>query len=408
MGKALGMRCVWGLCGVLAGALLVMSVAQAEVSPDLSGSVVVYPKVVSNEARDTVLQLTNTSNNLVHVQCFYVNAAPLDPSSPAGPGNPRQWQVTDFTLWLTRQQPIHWVASQGRAIDPSDGFGNDGSGLDAGAVPPVPPGFEGELKCVQTTAGGDPFGGNSLKGEAVLRRTDGDVSKYNAIAILADPDRAAGDPATRLDLDSTPNHDGEYASCANTLMLDHFLDGAENVVIEELNNTECPEEGDCPIRTELTLVPCSQDFENILPSRSTVQFAITNELEQNFSASTTVDCWLTVRLADIDAPTGSCTGATPQSCVTDQDCIDAENGFCNKNSVFSLGNLGTGTAFSRITPVGLDGGVIGVAEETMFNQSAQSAQAAWNLQQEGNRYDATSGLEGGPVVDHIVIPSSGF
>jgi len=94
MGKALGMRCVWGLWGVLAGALLMMSVAQAEVTSDLSGSVVVFPKVVSNEVRDTVLQLTNTSNNLVHAHCFYVNAAPLDPSSRPGSGNPRQWPIS--------------------------------------------------------------------------------------------------------------------------------------------------------------------------------------------------------------------------------------------------------------------------------------------------------------------------
>ena len=46
MSKALGMRCVWGLCGVLASVLLVASVARAEVSTDLSGSIVVWPKVV--------------------------------------------------------------------------------------------------------------------------------------------------------------------------------------------------------------------------------------------------------------------------------------------------------------------------------------------------------------------------
>jgi hypothetical protein len=41
----------------------------------------------------------------------------------------------------------------------------------------VPPDFEGELKCVQIDASGIPFGGNNLKGEAVLRRIDGDVSR---------------------------------------------------------------------------------------------------------------------------------------------------------------------------------------------------------------------------------------
>ena len=88
MSKALGMRCVWGLCGVLAGVLLIASVTQAA-STDLSGSVVVWAKVVwsgpsvngsAGEDRDTVIQLSNTSNQMVHVHCFYINAAPLDPA----------------------------------------------------------------------------------------------------------------------------------------------------------------------------------------------------------------------------------------------------------------------------------------------------------------------------------------
>ncbi len=434
MSKALGMRCVWGLCGVLAGVFLVASVTQAEVSSDLSGSVVVYSKVIysgntsATDDRDTVIQLANTSNNLVHVHCFYVNAATVNPSLPPGPFNPRLWQVTDFQLWLTRQQPVHWVVSQGRAVNPSDGFGQDGSGLDPGAIPPVIPGFEGELKCVQTDAVGAPFGGNNLKGEALLRREDGDVSKYNAIAILADPDRASGEPVRELALNSTPSEDGEYSSCPNTLFLDHFVDGAANPAVEVLNpgqcndtcvddtcsisgdacttTADCVEATQCPIRTNLTLVPCSQDFENIVPGRVTVQFAIVNELEQAFSASTTVECWLDVRLADITSSVGTCSLDTATVCRTDAECIAGGDGFCEKQSAFSIGNLGTGTAFTRITPVDLDGGVIGIAEETHYNSDAASAQASWNLQQEGTRFDATINTPGGPVIDTIALPGA--
>jgi hypothetical protein len=46
MSKALGMRCVWGLCGVLVSVLALASVTRAEVSTDVSGSVLVWPKVV--------------------------------------------------------------------------------------------------------------------------------------------------------------------------------------------------------------------------------------------------------------------------------------------------------------------------------------------------------------------------
>lgn len=417
MSKALGMRCVWGLCGVLGSVLALASVARAEVSTDVSGSVLVFPKVVfdggtlvdtGQDGRDTVIQISNTSNNLVHAHCFYVNGA------PDAFGNPL-WQVTDFTIWLTRQQPTHWVASEGRQVNPSDNFpgGQGGSGLDPGAIPPVPPGFQGELKCVQIDASGTPFGGNNLKGEAVIRSADGDVSKHNAVAILANPDLAGDAPANQLLLNNTPQNDGEYNACANQLYLNHFVDGYNNPVIDpdtgvSLNPDAC-DGGDCPIRTYLTLVPCSQDFENQVPSAVTVQFAIVNEFEQVFSASTTVECWETTRLADIDAPTGRCT-ENDQPCTTDTQCIEAGYGFCNKTSVFSLGTLGGGSAFTRISPVDLDGGVIGIAEEYMFNNpdpgTVRVARAAWNLQQTGNRYDATVNLPGGPVVDTITIPES--
>ena len=142
-----------------------------------------------------------------------------------------------------------------------------------------------------------------------------------------------------------------------------------------------------------------------------MQFAIVNEFEETFSASTTVDCWKTFRLADVDAPTGRCT-VSEAPCVSDEQCIDANAGFCDKNSVFSLGRLGTSTAFTRITPVALDGGVLTVAEEVHYNnllslmaKRSNSAWAAWNPQAIGNRYDATDpnqgGPPGGPVVDII-------
>ena len=416
MSKALGMRCVWGLCGVLVSVLMFASVTRAEVSTDVSGSVLVFPKVLwtgfvvddgltPQLERDTVISISNTSNNMVHAKCFYVDARLVN-------GVP-VWQVTDFSIWLTKQQPTHWVASQGRQVNPADGFFADGSGLDPGAIPPVPPGFQGELKCVQVDASGTPFGGNNLKGEEVIRSASGDVSKANALAILANPDLAGGDPANELRLDNSVNNDGEYNACPNTTLLNHFVDGASDPVVENLNPVWCADD-ECPIRTYLTLVPCTQDFENQVPASVTVQFAIVNEFEENFSASTTVTCWLNTRLADIDAPTGKCS-VDGDSCLTDEQCIEADDGFCNKNSVFALGRLGSPSAFTRITPVDLDGGVLTYAEEVHFNnlhpddtQTSNRAWAAWNPQATGNRYDATDpnqgGPAGGPVVDVITIP----
>lgn len=428
MGKALGKRGIWSLCGVLAGVLMTTAAAKAEVTSDLSASVVVWPKVVSNDLRDTVIQLANTSNNLVHVHCFYVDASPLFPDQPVHPiFNPRRWQEVDFLLWLTRQQPFHWVASQGRQVNPTDDPGDDGYGLDAGSVPPVAPDFEGELKCIQIDASGIPFGGNNLKGEAVIRRIDGDVSKYSAVGILANPDLANAEPSRELRLDNTEANDGEYNSCPNTLLFNHFTDGAPDLAVANVHPDLCSDNGldefnSCPIRTELTLVPCSQDFENQIPSSVTVQFAIFNEFEQEFSASTSVECWENFSIGDITASQGACSGlvadgqgggAGTPTCSSDADCRAIDAGFCVKNGIFSFSVLGTTSAYTRIQPVDRDGGVIGIAEEFHLTPDAadpaeddfdHGSSAAFQLQQEGSRFDATAPTDGGPVVDTIVIP----
>ncbi len=416
MSKALGMRCLWGLCGVLAGAFVFASTARAEVTSDLSGSILVYPKVLWTglDGRDTVIQLSNTSNNVVHAHCFYVDAREVS-------GRPL-WQVTDFRLILTKQQPTHWVVSEGRRVNPFDSFPGPqldigGAGLDPGAIPPVPAGFQGELKCVQADPSGTPFGGNSLKGEAVLRTAEGDVSKYNALAILANSDLASEDPADELLLNNTPFNEGEYNSCANTLMMDHFTDGAPALcqadVCEDdgmcsVSNTPCTSNAQCdpvtcPVRPYLTVIPCAQDFEDVIPSTVTMQFEIINEFENVFSQSTSVTCWRDFRLADLDSPSGTCQG-TVTSCQEDADCTAPA--LCDKPlSVFSFAVTGTATAFTRITPVDLHGGIMAIGEELYYATGAtDSAWAAWNLHQSGTRWDATVNLNGGPVIDAIEIP----
>jgi hypothetical protein len=151
-------------------------------------------------------------------------------------------------------------------------------------------------------------------------------------------------------------------------------------------------------------VPCQQDFENLIPEQVTVQFAITNEFENRFSTSTTIDCWLNTRLADIDQGTGTCTTA-PAPCASDSDCAGDGN-FCDKpNSVFSWGFLGSDTAFTQMTPVDLQGGVIAIGEEQHFSTGGlDSAWAAWNLHQMGTRYEATIDTVGGPRIDRFRIP----
>ena len=137
--------------------------------------------------------------------------------------------------------------------------------------------------------------------------------------------------------------------------------------------TDCTGGGkclECPVTTNLTLVPCSEDIENQIPSSSTVSFTIWDEFERRFSASTTVNCWLSADLNQIHP------------------------------NAFSFSTLGTFSAHTRITPNPGAPGVLGVAEETRrdtFDGSAFSAVAAFNLDGEGNRFD------GSGVTDTITL-----
>jgi hypothetical protein len=149
-----------------------------------------------------------------------------------------------------------------------------------------------------------------------------------------------------------------------------------------------------------------------------VAFSVINELEQPFSATITVDCWRNIRLADITSPTGRCSESNAV-CITDQQCIEDNEGFCNKNSIFSASVIGSGAVFTRITPSDVQGetqgGVIAYGEQQHYNnlivgeidpdQISNSAWAAWNPQHINNVYDATNEQFGEPHIDFIRSPN---
>jgi hypothetical protein len=245
---------------------------------------------------------------------------------------------------------------------------------------------------------------------------------------LANPDLANAEPSRELRLDNTEGNDGEYNSCPAVLLLNHYADGAADPALNSIDPSQCDTDGlddalnDCPVRTYVTLVPCSQDFENQIPSRVKIQLQIFNEFEQEFSASTAVECWENINLGDITATQGVCagTGAPSQgagqglvTCRDDADCRELDLGFCVKNGVLSVSVLGTTTAYTRLSPVDRDGGVVGIAEELHLNDEANEPDeeenelgswAAFQLQQEGTRFEATAPTPDGPVVDTITIP----
>jgi hypothetical protein len=401
-----------GLCGVAVALGVMASTAHAAVTTERGASILAFPKVLANsEDGDTIIQITNISNNMVHAHCFYVNAAPDFFGEPL-------WQVTDFTIWLTKQQPTHWVVSDGRFVNPTDTCPSDdgrylpgsqcqNAGIDPGAIPPVLDDFVGELKCVEVDVAGNPIGGNHLKGEATLISADNDVSKYNAIGIQGTD--LAGETGNELLLNQPLDADepvGQYDACPNVLLLNHLSEGVTDPVLyanllggtcSAPVNTPCYSDADCEgtcnnppqienmagdidlvsaTLTDLTLIPCTEDFENADPARVTVQFEVYNEFEQVFSASTTVDCWKNFYLFEVDSPNNP------------------------ENSVFSFGSLGTVAAHTRIIPNPDGGAVLGVAGVTRADSQGNLTRAALNIHMEGDRFTAS----GGAVVDKVTLP----
>ena len=344
------MRRQRGRVGLMAAALVGLAVggAQAQVTTEKSASILVFPKVIANGTADTVIQITNTSNSMVHAHCFYVNGALTFPDLPPGAINPPLWTEVDFDIWLTKQQPTHWVVSQGRLVNAADApcsnnalamdaqangifdnggfYGCNDAGLDPGRVPPVVEYFTGELKCIEVDPSGAPLSGNHLKGEATtttynvcdvgnpLDPTDNrctlevgntecptvpcnpeivDVAKYNALGVIGNENNdgdnvlcLGGEPS-----DECPNG-AEYDACPQFWIANHFAEGAPNPTVENGS-----------VGTSWTIVPCTQNFETQAPETVTIFIETWNEFEQAFSSFATVTCWDNLHLGEINPVT---------------------------------------------------------------------------------------------------------
>lgn len=370
-----------GLLGFAVAILGLCSAAQADVTSERSGSILVFPKVLANGTRDTIIQISNTSNSLVRAHCFYVNAALTNPSLPQGPLNPPLWQEIDFQIALTRQQPTYWRVSTGRNVNPTDppcGPGNadcPNSGFDPGLIPPVVPDFVGELKCVQVDDSGAPPAGNSFKGEATLvRNEDGDISQYNALAVLGIENTGDGllvlgggqcaGSAAVCGGDEDCGGDGpcvpEYNACPETWIVNHMAEGAPNLILGP----------DSTVSTELTIVPCTQNYETQIPTAVTLQFLTWDEFENQLSVSTTVTCWANFNFGELGSP-----GLTFDAIQVP----DPQGTMYMQSRIRSAG----GTPF----------GVFMVGEE-LHTSNGNSAWAAMNFHVEGDR----------PNPDIITIP----
>lgn len=290
MSKVKGLRA--GLmASILAGAALATGVAQAQgVSTERPGSILIFPKVVNDDA-DTIIQITNTTNSVTYAHCFYVNGDVVNGQA--------LWQVTDFGLTLTRQQPTHWAASQGRAVNPLDSV----AGLDPGLVPPVVPGFTGFLTCVEVTSDGTPVSSNSLIGIATVGNVAATpsepsaISKYNAVAIPGcngdnGPCGPDGEPNSGDNILELNNE--EYAACPGGLYLNFQREGGPDPVLDGSDN------GPSTVSTNISLVPCGIDFENLVPTTTTLTAEVRDEFEARTSVNPiNVDCYFESSLGDI-------------------------------------------------------------------------------------------------------------
>lgn len=338
-----------GRVGLMAAALvgLVAGGANADVTTEQSASILFFPKVIADGTRDTIIQITNTSNSVVFAHCFYVNGALTIPNLPPGPLNPPLWVEVDFDIILTKQQPFHWLVSTGRTAGSGLPCGNNlnnfacnDAGISLTRIPPVVEYFTGELKCIEVAPSGEPLSGNHLKGEAttVIKNVcvpsfegvpvgrcavsqvpcvpgasastcdpkDFDVAKYNAIGVLGNENNnmdnvlcLGGEPS-----DICPNG-AEYNACPQFWIADHLAFGAPDPVVANLvNNKHAATANGIPpfpafVGTAWTFVPCTQDFETQVPETVTIFIETWNEFEQAFSSFFTFTCWDEVLISQI-------------------------------------------------------------------------------------------------------------
>ncbi len=383
--KFFAATCAVALSGLIVGA---GSVAQAQTTSVVAtGGYLVFPKIVAHTtaaganpalaagdlAQDTVIQLTNTSTDLIEVNCYYINAnrhcgtppgagavvCRDDSECPAGVRCIPGWQSQDFQVELTPRQPLGWTVSAGLEL-PCSPVGNNSCANNAsqqGLIPPVGEDpFIGELRCVEVIAD-VPVLANDLKGEATIVEsgpfgapTDVLTAAYNAVSFAALSDGGGGDA---LCLGGTPTGAAcaaQYTPCGTSLSLQHYFDGA--VTPEGVVNTE------------LTLSPCSARVEAggvIVPENRVVAMVLVyNEFEQRFSTGTVLNCVENIRLVDIDTPAGPAGDAS---------------------SVFSIGTQGTLGGQTRIKGTSVDDngfgpGLVGLAHQYYSPQAGGAPTAS--------------------------------
>jgi len=297
----------WVLAAVLVcgGAARVPGQVVLNAGTDIPGALVVFPKVVNADGRDTVIMLANTQNAPLHVKCWYIGLEVVT----------GRCLEEDFYVSFTKQMPTSWRVSEGKTADVT-------SGLFGGFVQPAKPGFQGELRCLTVAGPGSdvPFPANALKGEAIIQNlTSGQVSAYNAMAFegnaanppvpvcVEGPPATLGKPCT-LGQEGNTACDGlcavqvkfdgaQYAACPLNIQATHHSDGQKDLAW-----------GSSTVTGELTLVPCARNLNQYplnpgTPER-TLQVVpgtlyVHDENERDTSRGISIDCWFNADIGDV-------------------------------------------------------------------------------------------------------------
>lgn len=423
------------LSGLIAGLAVLALVGLRAEAQDLEvtstepGSIVVFPKVIADGTRDTILMLTNTSNMMVYVHCeatngigrcagspdpdnqvYYCNSDEecLDVEAPdesilenVGPCE-LTCQPEDFEFALTAQQPTFWRVSTGRVQDPNLASGNSCSDAGnsqmcpgfflapadnqgAGANVPGQEAFRGEVRCFQVDVNGALVTGNALKGEAFLEdlATDGsgtgNLSGYNSINVEGGETPADQNVAT---LDGV-----EYARCPGALTFDTLAPGQSDPI------------SSADVEVEFSFVPCT--YNTVNPTSFRVQFFTYDEQEAVQSGGDVRACWANytgsltggimdrtstyIRTTAAASHTGNCTAGSPVGfgCTSDSDC--GRGGICFDNECVSGDATGFVCADDADCGAGGECGdpssVLGVAETiyTVVDDFGSSAETAHHL-----------------------------
>ncbi|HYD47969.1 MAG TPA: hypothetical protein VEB21_06470, partial [Terriglobales bacterium] len=274
---------------------------------DDGAALLLYPYVRVDTARniDTTIQMSDISmlgnGSEVLADCYYLSSdrhcdrsgaiCATDAQCAAAESCDATFVAERFPLRFFLSAPVTWSAAQGGTPVV----------LPANPIPAVPEDpFTGSLICVR-------YGSalNLLQGEATIGRYDAvdgalDIAKYNAVGLPAAPSAEGGDDTLVLG-----GAMEEYGNCGFSNTVQHLFDGADSLTTPGRQ-----------VFTTLALLPCEVDFVAESFASGTVNYTVTDELEQQYSLTEPLALPLARRLSDIDpsifsfAMIGSLTGQT--------------------------------------------------------------------------------------------------